>query len=98
MNDDAQVAYDLVMPFVTVTSKGGPHDDQAYAAGWDCGALDRDLAVAAVLSHTPPARTMRSESARQVDLIAMRHGYTVQVDDLGDEWSLYVFTRPEPAP
>lgn len=35
--------YDLVMPFVTVTSAGGPHDDDAYVAGFEMGALDACL-------------------------------------------------------
>lgn len=42
MSDEEQ-GYGLVMPFVSVASKGGPYDDDAYAAGWAMGALDAKL-------------------------------------------------------
>jgi hypothetical protein len=64
--------YDLVMPFVTVHSKGGPHDDESYIAGWTMGYLD------AVLEHQKPAMhedTIYQDSIPQADIIAMKHGY-----------------------
>ena len=74
MADRDEPGYGLVMPFVTVASKGGPHDDDAYTAGWSMGALD------ALLEHQRPAMvedTILTECMPQADMIAMRHGYTV---------------------
>lgn len=66
--------YDLVMPFVTVTSKGGPHDDVAYVAGWEMGQLDYRLALAAFGGHNVPPTVLRRENLPQIQLIAMKHG------------------------
>jgi len=92
---DEQPAYELVMPFVVVTSKGGPYDDEAFTAGWQCAELDRDLAEAAALGATGLARTVRTQSVPQVDLIAMKHGFSARVEPWGeapDEWSVAGFT------
>ena len=78
MSDEDESGWVLVMPFVTVTSVGGPHDDDAYVAGWEMGKLD------AFLEHTKPqslAQTVRSDNVAQADLVAMRHGYTMTVED-----------------
>lgn len=79
MSDDLNppVEYDLVMPFVTVASKGGPHDDQAFTAGWECGVLDTRLQAmegAACIVE----RWVMPELVPQVDLIAMKHGLAVR--------------------
>ena len=81
--------YDLVMPFVPVKSRGGPHDDDAYVAGYEMGQLN------AVLASAPPAHeaTIRSDNAAQADLIAMRHDYRCTVKDSDvDEWVFAAFT------
>lgn len=81
--------YDLLMPFVPVKSRGGPHDDEAYTAGYEMGLLDATLAAA------PPTHeaTIRSDNAAQADLIAMRNGYQCSVEDSGAEgWSVATFT------
>ena len=65
----------MIMPFVTVTSKGGPHDDESYACGWEMGALD------ALLGFGHPssvAQAIHSSNLAQADLIAMRWGYTLR--------------------
>ena len=87
MSDEEQGA-ELVMPFVTVASKGGPHDDAAYVAGWEMGALD------AMLSAAPEVcmqlrHTIHSVNAPQADLIAMRHGFKSRVTVFEEcpEWS-----------
>ena len=32
--------YELVMPFVVVTSAGGPYDDESYVAGFEASRVD----------------------------------------------------------
>lgn len=85
--------WSIVMPFVTVASKGGPYDDEAYCAGYEIGRLDaalaRDNGVADVLVtvHTP--------NAPQVDLVAMRHGFVIaeRIPDDSGEWTTLTLRR-----
>jgi hypothetical protein len=82
--------YGLVMPFVTVTSKGGPHDDAAYVAGWEMGALD------ARLQYERPAlleQTIQSVNTEQADLVAMKHGYEVTIRQTDNEWAWLIVAR-----
>jgi hypothetical protein len=89
--------YQMAMPFVTVTSKGGPHDDQSYVAGFECGRIDALLGAMSGL----PARAeisvwVHSENERQVDLIGMKHGFLVEcVSEPDGDWSLATFTVGE---
>jgi hypothetical protein len=81
--------FDLVMPFVTVTSKGGPHDDDAYTAGWEMGLLD------ALLDRQRPSvheQFIQADSEPQADLIAMRRGYSAVVRPTGEGWAWAEFT------
>lgn len=74
MTDEDEPHYELVMPFVTVRSNGGVHDDDSYAAGWDMGALDAQLA-----SREPfVSKMIRTENIPQADLIAMKNGYSAE--------------------
>ncbi len=84
--------YELVMPFITVQSKGGLHHDDSYVAGWECGTLDRDLAICA-LTGASLTRTLRLDNSPQIDLIAMKHGFATEVDtEAGDSgWLTYTF-------
>jgi hypothetical protein len=82
-------AYSLVFPFITVTSVGGPHDDDAYAAGFECGRIDAWLATAKGLGWGIEATvTARAVNAPQIDLIAMHHGFTAEAAPSEDapEW------------
>jgi hypothetical protein len=75
---EEQPEFGLVMPFVTMSSKGGPHDDISYTAGWEMGALD------ARLQYEHPAVMdiqIHAENVAQADLIAMHYGYRC---DLGE--------------
>ncbi len=75
MNDEDEVTFGLVMPFVVAQSQGGPFEDQAYIAGYEMGLL------AAELEHSRPhylRRTLHTANLRQVDLIAMRYGYSLR--------------------
>jgi hypothetical protein len=89
--------YGLVMPFVTLNSRGGPHDDQSYVAGWEMGALDMVLGE---MPDSPlPATynfTIRSDNRPQFELIAMKHGYNAIVAESGTEgWSYVELTKAE---
>lgn len=78
MNDDEQeFGYDLVMPFLPVQSKGGPHDDNAYVAGYEMGLLDAQLSG----SIFDQGRAVHVENREQADLIAMHHGYVAEFTD-----------------
>ncbi len=83
-SDDDGVTYDLVMPFVACVSKGGAYDDQAFVAGWECGALDARLqamtgAACMVERWVPP------NLIPQLDLIAMKHDLALQQVQTSDD-------------
>lgn len=97
--------FSLVMPFVTVASKGGPHDDVSYVAGYEMGLLAAKLAEVAELrryEYRAPL-PIRRENLPQADLIGMRHNYTIVVDghadlmpyDAGDEWVYVTFVMAD---
>lgn len=89
--ENPEPGYELVMPFVVVTSKGGPYDDDAYVAGYEMGLLDAQL-KAGPDRHTV---TVRTDNAAQADLLAMRYGYTCQAEPSEEwpEWTYATFTR-----
>lgn len=95
MTDEGEVEYGLVMPFVTVHSKGGPHEDAAYTAGWEMGSLD------ARLTYELPAvleLTIHTVNVPQADLLAMKHGYAgVSGESEVDGWSFLTLTRVKAA-
>jgi hypothetical protein len=90
---DPSQGWGLVMPFVTVASNGGPHDDTAYAAGWEMGALNERLAHA---HGDRVTATLRADSVAQADLIAMHAGYTLNpLRRVGDnQFWVYCEFRP----
>jgi hypothetical protein len=93
MSEEPQ-EFELVLPFIACRSKGGPHEDEPFVAGFECGYIDARLA------YEHPERltlTVRRDSLAQLDLIAMRRGYTATEDDLGpdwaDDWAQVTFSR-----
>lgn len=82
---------ELLMPFVTVMSKGGPHDDDAYVAGWEMAQLDNRLAYAAFGAFTVPPTTLHRANLPQVALIAMKHGFVDRVI----EWDEDDYNQPQ---
>lgn len=87
---------ELVMPFVSVSSVGGPYDDDAFAAGWQCGLIAANLEVAERLNVTELTWPFfRTALAKQVDLIAMRHGFvaTIGASEEYPEWGVLIVTR-----
>jgi hypothetical protein len=87
-----EVEYGLVMPFVTCASKGGPHDDGSYVAGWEMGALDAYLSY-----HQPSLHVVaiHAENVPQADLIAMKHGYRMELaeDEQVEGWEVATLTK-----
>ena len=83
MDDESE--YELVMPFVAVTSQGGPFDDTAYVAGYELGVLDGQLAGPHAPTPERPGppsvqdwRWIKTANVEQADLIAMRHGRSME--------------------
>lgn len=95
-----EAEYGLVMPFVVCQSKGGPYDDDAYVAGYEAGHLDAILRYDAVLRaqgflpQPPPGDApFHAENRPQLDLIAMRHGWSVEFSDSVEGWVYATFRR-----
>jgi hypothetical protein len=76
MTDDEH-NLELIMPFVVVQSVNGPWDDDAYAAGWEMGALDIRLRMASEADAVIHAVTIRDWNLPQLELVAMKHGVLV---------------------
>ena len=90
----SEAEYDLVMPFVLVKSQGGPYDDADFVAGATCGALMEELRVCQAVAATPKERYIDEAHLPQVDLIAMRHGFSLEQGELDEAsgWRLVSFT------
>jgi hypothetical protein len=93
-----ETEYGLVMPFLPVKSKGGPHDDDAYVAGYEMGLMSARLeSVGDWVVNC--AFTIHAENAVQADLVAMRHGFVTthaveQAEYPG--WAQITVTRENP--
>ncbi len=86
------------MPFVVCQSQGGPHADGPFVAGYECGYID---ALLETTKAPVVERYVHSSNLRQLDLIAMRHGYTVKAEPWEDDpeaWTRVVLTAMIPAP
>ena len=102
MNDDEldrpeEDGYSLVIPFVACHSQGGPYDDQSFVAGYQAGQLARSLAAAAVVGATEVKATVNSDLVKQLDLIAMHHGF-IAVAEASDEaptWTFVTFRKDD---
>lgn len=91
---DETEGYELVLPFVVCESQGGPYNDEAFVAGWEAGRLDLMIAEQAKAgARGPIVATVHRGNLPIVDLIAMRHGYTltegVLATDDADTWQTY---------
>lgn len=91
MDEDRE--HGLVMPFVVCASKGGPYDDLAFGAGYHAGQISSHLEDVAPAEYEVTVRTAMVE---QVDLIAMRFGYQMEVvepESGADYWSFVRLTK-----
>lgn len=89
--------WDLVMPFLPVVSRGGPFEDEAFAAGWQAGVVDRSLGVLAALDGGALSFLVHSRLAGQMELLGMKHGYLEVVLEPLDgcpEWMRVAFRAP----
>lgn len=91
MNDDldqpGEEGLELVVPFVICQSAGGEFDDDAFVAGFQCGDIDRALAVAAAAcAETVRFPMVRTALLKQLDLIAMNRGFPVMRFESTDEY------------
>lgn len=85
--------FELVMPFVAVASVGGPYDDDAYVAGYEMGQLDVTLATVDPRQVRLP-QVFRTPNVRQVDLIAMKHGWkAIEVEHSEGDWTTCLLVR-----
>lgn len=86
--------YALAVPFVVCASKGGPFDDEAFVAGYQCGDIDRALTAIAAAGGNRAEFTVRSVLVHQLELLAMYRGFpstTVREFEEAPEWTLMTF-------
>jgi hypothetical protein len=85
----------LVLPFVACRSRGGPFDDDSFTAGFQCGEIDRALAVAGLVgAQQVRFPTVYASLLPQLDLVAMRHLYQlgpVRVSEQTPLWADVTF-------
>lgn len=77
-NDEPGPGWVLAMPFVTTASHGGPHEDDAYCAGWQMGALDQRCGASRHFGLGGFCTWVLAVNLPQADLIAMRHGMVIE--------------------
>jgi hypothetical protein len=94
-DEENETEFGLVMPFVVCASQGGPYDDDSYVAGYEAGKLDAELALGPphVLAFWPPALSFHAENKPQLDLVAMKNGYTVRWANEVDGWVGGLFAK-----
>lgn len=93
--NEEELGFELGIPFVLCTSKGGDLDDQSFVYGYLCGMIAAEMSVAAALRDNsqifgaPSARYVQTVVIPQLDLIAMRYGFTLmhEPSDDVDGWS-----------
>lgn len=97
LDQPEQDTYGLVVPFIVCQTAGGPFEDEAFVAGFQCGEIDKALAVAAVANaSTVTFPTVRTALAKQVELLAMNRGFpvmTVTESEEYPEWCSVTFER-----
>jgi hypothetical protein len=86
---------DLVLPFVATASHGGPYDDAAFVAGYATAQLDQILQLASAAMVTAVYANVRTVLVPQLDLVAMRWGYTAEASPAGPDpdWTAIAFTH-----
>lgn len=81
--------YGLVMPFTVCATEGGPYDDAAFVAGYQCGLIEARMTAGdpVVKEYVPPPLVP------QIDLLAMRFGYSLTRYPDSDAWVLVELCR-----
>lgn len=88
--EDDQTEFEVALPFVTVKSNGGPHDDESFAAGFEMGALDVILGTPYLQIYSTE---IHSTSVRQADLIAMHYDFKMTMDSEDGTRASVTFSR-----
>lgn len=83
--------YSLEMPFVVCKSQGGPYDDDAYVAGWEAKTISIQLDGLANITGATMVAVVHIENQPQIDLIAMKHGWTVEFEPFDEVWVTATF-------
>lgn len=86
---DNEHRWGLAMPFLPVTSRGGPYADNAYVAGYEAGGIAEQLRTAT----GPVSALIHAENTGQVDLIAMDRGWRAVFEPREHGWVAVEFTR-----
>lgn len=84
------------MPFIVTKDNGGDLDALAFVCGWSCGALEAELRTCHELGATPHGHYVYPEILPQLDLIAMQHGFTVQLGEEIPDWRYVTFKPVDP--
>jgi len=79
---------DFPMRFVAIASNGGAFDDQSYWAGYEAGRIEGVLSCG---GEPRQDLRVRPRNLHQIDLIAMRYGYVLQVQADGP-WAHIILT------
>lgn len=90
--DSQPTIHSLEMPFVSVASKGGPHDDESFTAGWEMGGLNALLSLERDHTHTH-TQLIHAENREQAELIATHNGYTAAFTEAADGWLTALFAK-----
>lgn len=93
MSDESS-EYGLVMPFIVCVSKGGPYDDASFVAGARMEAIRQRCEN----GENPVVSWEPTSLVDQLDLVAMRYGYTLESipwNEYPDEWSMVTLERVE---
>jgi len=99
MSNDDEPQFGLLMPFVVCEDQGGPYNAKAFVAGWECGVIDTTLRFIAPMGGTFQ-RWVDPGILPQLDLIAMKHGYSTvnePWDEHPDKWTQIRFVPPHEA-
>jgi len=80
MEDEETHDYDLVMPFVVCKGMGGQYEDKDFCAGYALGELSAELKISEQIDAIPRARYLPTPYLKQLDLLAMRFGFTYELD------------------
>lgn len=84
----------LLLPLVVCASQGGRYDDEAFGAGVECGRIYAELGQCESIGAHPRPRYLPAGILTQVELIAMRYGYSVTTDKTAGGWVRASFERP----
>lgn len=82
-DDEEPTGYEMLVPYVSCISNGGPYEDISFTAGFEMGKL---WAICTMLANAGLASfemTIRTENRQLADLIAMNFGaHVIDMPDL----------------